>query len=85
MMLIASGGPAFAAGTNARAVAAASITGVVERYSVTLKLGDGTTKTFTVTGDINLGYADNGDEVRVTVEKNKITSIKLAYPTNDRR
>ena len=84
-LLAASGGPAHAEEAHTRVIVAESLIGVVQQYSVTLKLKDGTTKTFVVKGDINLGYADDGDEVRVTIEKNKITSISLAYPENDRR
>ena len=84
-LLAASGGPAHAEEAQTRVVVAESLIGVVERYSVTLKLKDGTSKTFIVKGDINLGYADDGDEVRVTIEKNKITSISLAYPAYDRK
>jgi hypothetical protein len=84
-LLAASGGPAHAEETHTRVIVAENLVGVVQRYSVTLKLKDGTTKTFVVKGNINLGYVDDGDEVRVTIEKNKITSISLAYPENDRR
>lgn len=65
------------------AFAAETITGVVERLIVTLKLKDGTTKQLEVRDDVNLDHVDEGDEVQVTVENNEITSIKVVREEND--
>ena len=72
--LITLAGPAFAQET---------ITGVVERLTVTLKLKDGTTKMFEVKDDVNLDGVDEGDEVQVTVEKGEIQSIKVTKEDKD--
>ena len=69
--------PAIAAEKNTRGVVAEVVNGVVERHTLTLKLKDGTTKTFAVKGNVSLDYADDGDEVRVTIERDKITSINV--------
>jgi hypothetical protein len=69
--------PAIAAGKNKRGVDAEVVSGVVERHTLTLKLRDGTTKTFAVKGNVSLDYADDGDEVRITIEKDRITSISV--------
>ena len=75
--LLAFVGPATAVGKSKRGVDAEVVNGVVARHTLTLKLRDGTTKTFEVKGNVSLDYADDGDEVRVTIEKNRITSINV--------
>jgi len=65
------------------AVAAETMTGVVERLTVTLKMKDGTTKMLEVRDDVNLDHVDEGDEVRVTVENNEIQSIKVTKEDKD--
>ena len=60
-----------------------TITGVVERLTVTLKMPDGTSKLFEVRDDVNLDQVDEGDEVRITVEKGEITSITVTKEDKD--
>ena len=74
---LALGAPATAGEKGKRSVDAGVISGVIERQTLTLKLKDGTTRTFAVNGNVSLDYADDGDEVRVTIEKNRITSISV--------
>jgi hypothetical protein len=57
--------------------AAETITGVVTRLTVTLKMKNGKTKMFEVKGDVDLNNVDEGDEVEVVVEKGEITAIKV--------
>jgi len=75
VFLITLVGPAFAQETT--------ITGVVTRIAVTLKLTDGTTKVLEVKDDVNLDHVDEGDEVQATVEKDEITSIKVTKEDKD--
>ena len=77
VFVLALGAPATAADKSKRGADAEVISGVIERQTLTLKLKDGTTKTFAVNGNVSLDYADDGDEVRVTIEKNRITSISI--------
>ena len=60
-----------------------TLTGVVERLTVTLKMPDGTSKMFEVRNDVNLDKVDEGDEVQITVEKGEIQSIKVTKEDKD--
>jgi len=60
-----------------------TITGVVDRLQVTLKLKDGTNKVLEVRDDVNLDAVDEGDEVQVVVENNEIQSIKVTKEDKD--
>lgn len=60
-----------------------TITGVVERITLTLKMPDGTSKLFEVRDDVNLDKVDEGDEVQITVEKGEIQSIKVTKEDKD--
>jgi len=75
--VLAFAGPATAAGKSAPGVAAEVVNGVVARQTLTLKLNNGTTRTFPVKGNVSLDYAYDGDEVRVTIEKNSVTSVTV--------
>ena len=75
--LLALGAPASAGEKGKRGVDAEVVNGVIERQTLTLRLRDGTTRTFPVKGNVSLDYADDGDEVRVTIEKKTITSISV--------
>jgi hypothetical protein len=74
---------AFLITLAAPAFAAETITGVVERLTVTLKMKDGTSKQFEVRGDVNLNNVDEGDEVQLTVDNNEVTSIKVTKEEKD--
>ena len=69
--------PVVAAQKDPRVVVEETTIGVIQRNSLTLKLRDGSTRNFQVKANVSLDYADDGDEVRVTVRDNVITSIKV--------
>ena len=62
---------------------AQTVKGVVERITVTLKLPDGTSKTFEVKGTVNLVNVDEGDTVEIRVKNNEITHIEVTEEEAD--
>jgi hypothetical protein len=77
LFLLASLAPVAAAQKDTRVAVEETAFGVIQRNTLTLKLRDGSTRNFQVKANVSLDYADDGDEVRVTVRDNVITSIKV--------